>query len=308
MADLSELAKLSDIARQILIAARKNRDTVFLHRVGQGDGHIDAGSIQFRDRRSIATLKDLCEQGYFRTSNDKYHELSDRGMDDADALQNPEIIEQLELIRLRKIVLDDLHLRLLKGFNRAEEPHTQAERLSIELPRLRAVWAYLDRIGAVDLVPPPEGQGFPLNARLTARGIQLCKAADKAALAAPEGPSTTIIGDQITIAGRDAHHIEHSTTNIRQEGVDLEAVVNLIAAIRQRLTEDITDPAEREAALGDLNEVEAASNNRDPGVVAKAREALGRLCARVRPPAKDLATMFALYQMAEKLAQVLKLS
>jgi hypothetical protein len=297
MTDLIELARLSSVEREVLIAARNNRDSVFIMEMNQGN-YLDAGARKFDDRGYMAAVKDLCDAGYFRTPNGQFYELTGRGMEAADALQNPEIIEQLELIRLRKIVLDDLYrFHLLNGFNRAAEPHVQAERLSIELPRVSAVWGYLDRIGALELVPPPEGQGFPLNARLTAFGIQLCEAGDKAALAGPEGASTTTIGDQIIIAGGDAHHIQHGTANVQQEGPDLEA-------LREFIAEHVADGDTRKAALADVDEIGAAANSSDPGIIAKAKDALARLQARLWPYAQRLEAGYTIYKMLSDIRQL----
>jgi hypothetical protein len=293
MADLIELARLSDAARELLVAARKNNNAVFVARFDQPDSdYVDAGQHKFHDQRHVAVAQDLCDKGYFRTESQQYYELTGTGMDAADALQDQDTIEALQAIALRKTVLDDLYrFHLQRGFHRAEDPGTQADRLSLAPDRLRAVWEYWEIKGAVDLVAPPQGQGFPLNARLTAFGIQLCEAADKAALAqAGQGQSMTVTGEQVVIAAGDVHHFQHGTTNILQEGSDL-------AALRKFILEHITDAGENRAALADVDEIEAGANSSDPGIIAKAKDALARLQARLWPYVQKIANGYTIYKM-----------
>jgi hypothetical protein len=305
MADLIELAKLSDVAREILVAARKADDSVVIASDQQGD-FVFVGNAKSRGREHVAAVQDLCDDGYLRTPDGQLCELTGKGMGAADALQDPSIIEDLETIRLRKTVLDDLYrFHLRWGYNTLEKLDAQAHRLSLEPARLVAVWQYLGKTGAINVHPRV---GNVLGAELTPKGIQICEAADRAALTEHKQESTTIIGEQVVIAAHDAHHIQRGTTNIQQEGVDLEAVARLIQAIRPLLLEEVTDPAEQQEALTDIGEIETAAKQRDAGALARARGALARLFSKVRPSADGLATAFTLYQMLEQLARAVGLA
>jgi hypothetical protein len=268
MADLIELAKLSEEQIELLLAAFGNRGYLKLVRTDQDD-IVTAGDREFKfsdrskQQRYVDALMMLPPLGYLRTDEQVEFRLTRQGEDAAQQLAKPATQKYLARLKVeRRATQDFLDLYLEHGHGWRASLFDQARRLDCPAGELRAIWSSLEANRAIRVVARHLGAdwlGYMTEER--AKALRLGTPSSREVLAAGDVTinTLTIGGDMIGASVVQAGSIE--------QGVQAPELIALLAEVRkafQASSLPAPESSEAESTIDQLREELERENPRPP--------------------------------------------